>query len=327
MPELDWKSIWRSALKNKELFPTKTVDKLTVSVSCPTRFSSTGKFSIDVTPSFNEDSIVLELLTFNENISIEDLEGLDSKEDHSNDLFNKLANQLTTYELSNRIMERFKIKSDGFKSDKEAEDALIDYINNKATESGRMFDDKLDSLNDILMKDENFVHTAHRSYRPNYNEVLNKINENRKIILTKVESILKNNYKWRSGKNEDYSDSVMSLYDKNNKVAAVVSIVDDCIIVDIAKGITAKVSMMQSDEEIESELVDDIDNAKALMIDREKELDDVKDAVAGNPKGNFKDTYTVDVEEDDNLEYIDDLSKRLSRLESLYISKKLRRLQ
>jgi hypothetical protein len=329
MSKLDWKSIWENTLKNKELFPVKIVNSQTVSVSCPTRFSNTGKFSINITPKFNEDSIVLELLVFNENISVEDLDRLDSnKRDDKNkssadDKFNKLSDDLVSYELSNRIMERFKIKSDGFESDKEAEDTLVDYINNKATESGRMFDDKLDSIIDTLMKDENFI--KDKSSGKKYESTLESIRSNRRVILSKVESILKDNYKWHTNKNESYDDSVMPLYGKNNKLSAVVSIVDDCIIVDIAEGITAKVSMMKSDNEIESELVDDIDNAMALMPDKDKELEDIKDAVSGNLDGDFKDKYNVDVEDDD-FDYIDDLSKRVSRLESLYIKQRLRKL-
>lgn len=330
MPNIDWKLVWDDSLKNKELFPVKIINKSTVSISCPTRFSNTGQFAIDITPSFNENSIVLELLVFNDNLSIDDLEGLESNKNKKsdddsnvNDRFNRLANQLTTYELSNRVMERFKIKSDGFESNKEAENALVDYINNKATESGRMFDDKLDSLNDVLMKDENFINIGNKYNRPNYNSTLESINENRRVILTKVESILKDNYRWKSHKNEAYSDSVMPLYDKNNKLAAVVSIVDDCIIVDVAKGITAKVSMIQSDEDIETELVDDIDAAKELLFNKEQELDDIKDAVAGNPEGDFEDMYDVETDEDEDIEHINDLSKRVSRLESLYINRRL----
>lgn len=188
-----------------------------------------------------------------------------------------------------------------------------------------MFDNKLDSLNDILMKDENFIRNQPK--KPNYNSALETIKSNRKIILSKVESILNSNYKWNSSKNEDYSDSVMPLYDKNKKLAAVVTIVDDCIVVDIANGITAKVSMLQSDNSIEAELVDDIDNAVQYLSDKEsnQELNDLKDAVAGNLDSNFEDKYDVDIEDDDS-DYLDDLSKRIAHLESLYINKRLRRL-
>lgn len=330
MPKIDWKSIWEKAINNKEIFPVKIIDKSTVSISCPTRFSNAGKFSINVSPSFNDNSIVLELLVFNDNISAEDLNDIaversNDKDTLIKDEFNALADQLASYELSNRVVERFKIKSDGFESDEEAEDALVDYINNKATESGRMFDNKLDSLNDILMKDENFI--RHQPLKPNYNSVLETIKSNRKVILSKVESILNSNYKWNSSKNEDYSDSVMPLYDKNKKLAAVVTIVDDCIVVDIANGIAAKVSMLQSDNSIEAELVDDIDNAVQYLSDKEskQELDDLKDAVSGNLDSSFEDKYDVDIEDDDS-DYLDDLSKRIARLESLYINKRLRRL-
>lgn len=335
MAELDWKLIWEKSLENKELFPTKVIAKSTVSVSCPTRFSNTGKFSIDVSPTFNDDSIVLELLVFNENVSVEDIEALQDRRNSSNkqdklntnDSFDKLSDQLAIYELSNRIMERFKIKSDGFESDEEAVNALVDYINSKATESGRMFDDKLDSIIDTLMKDENFTDSA--KHKKTYESVLESIRSNRRVILSKVESILKDNYRWHTNKNESYDDSVMPLYNKNNKLSAVVSIVDDCIIIDIAEGITAKVSMLKSDNEIESEIVDDIDNAIQYLSDKSNgnnsELEDIKDAISGNLEGSFKDTYDVDVEDEDS-DYIDDLSKRISRLESLYINRRLHRL-
>ena len=301
MASINWEDIWNKILKNSELFPVKSMNKNTVSIACPTRFSNTGEFSISITPTFNDESIVLELLVFNDNVSLSDLnKESDSKDDgkDSNDKFNQMAKQLVEYELSNRIMERFKIKSSGFESDNEAENALIDYINNKATESGRMFDDKLDELNDTINKDEA------------YNKTVSNIRESRRYILKKVESILNRHYNWKSSKNEDYSDSTMQCLDDNGNLMAVVSLTNDCVIVDLAKGITAKVSMLQSDEEIESELVADVDNAQNILADRE--LDQLKDVVADNQKP--------------DADYMEKLSRRVTRLESLYIRKVLHRI-
>ena len=302
MASINWEDIWNKILKNSELFPVKSMNKNTVSIACPTRFSNTGEFSINITPTFNDESIVLELLVFNDNISLSDLnKESDSKDDNkedSSDKFNQMAKQLVEYELSNRIMERFKIKSSGFESDDEAENALIDYINNKATESGRMFDDKLDELNDTINKDEA------------YSKTINGLRESRRYILRKIESILNSHYNWKSSKNEDYSDSTMQCLDDNGNLMAVVSLTNDCVIVDLAKGITAKVSMLQSDEEIESELVADVDNAQNILADRE--IDQLKDVVADNPAP--------------DADYMEKLSRRVTRLESLYIRKVLHRV-
>ena len=303
---IDWKTVWETALKDKELFPIKAINKNTVSISCPTRFSKSGELSIDVTPSFNDESIVLELLVFNDNLELNDLQKIDDDVTYKENKFNHLVNRLVKYELSNRVMERFKIKSTGFESNEEAEDALVDYINNKATESGRMFDDKLDELNDI----EN-------SKKENYVRIVESIRRNRSFLLKKVEGILNSHYGWKAPKNEDYSDSTMSCYDDNGNLMAVVTLVDKCIIVDLAKDITAKISAMQSDEEIESELVDDVDNAQTILADRE--LNQLKDVVANNSEPEPNDPI------DDEDDYLESLERRLTKLESMYIRRKLRK--
>ena len=303
---IDWKAVWETALKDKELFPIKAINKNTVSISCPTRFSKSGELSIDITPSFNDESIVLELLVFNDNLELNDLQKIDDDSTSKENKFNQLTNRLVKYELSNRVMERFKIKSTGFESNEEAEDALVDYINNKATESGRMFDDKLDELNDIA-----------NSKKENYIRIVESIRRNRSFLLKKVEGILNSHYGWKAPKNEDYSDSTMSCYDDNGNLMAVVTLVDKCIIVDLAKDITAKISAMQSDEEIESELVDDVDNAQTVLADRE--LNQLKDVVANNSEPEPNDP--IDNEDD----YLESLERRLTKLESMYIRRKLRK--
>lgn len=303
---IDWKAVWETALKDKELFPIKAINKNTVSISCPTRFSKSGELSIDITPSFNDESIVLELLVFNDNLELNDLQKIDDDSTSKENKFNQLANSLVKYELSNRVMERFKIKSTGFESNEEAEDALVDYINNKATESGRMFDDKLDELNDIA-----------NSKKENYVRIVESIRRNRAFLLKKVERILNSHYGWKAPKNEDYSDSTMSCYDDNGNLMAVVTLVDKCIIVDLAKDITAKISAMKSDEEIESELVDDVDNAQTVLADRE--LNQLKDVVANNNEPEPNDPI------DDEDDYLESLERRLTKLESMYIRRKLRK--
>ena len=303
---IDWKSVWETALKNKELFPIKAINKNTVSISCPTRFSKSGELSIDITPSFNDESIVLELLVFNDNLELNDLQKIDDDGSSKENKFNQLVNSLVKYELSNRVMERFKIKSSGFESNEEAEDALVDYINNKATESGRMFDDKLDELNDIA-----------NNKKENYIRIFESIRRNRAFLLKKVEGILNNHYGWKAPKNEDYSDSTMSCYDDNGNLMAVVTLVDKCIIVDLAKDITAKISAMKSDEEIESELVDDVDNAQTVLADRE--LNQLKDVVANNSEPEPNDPI------DDEADYLESLERRVTKLESMYIRRKLRK--
>ena len=304
---IDWKAVWETALKDKELFPIKAINKNTVSISCPTRFSKSGELSIDITPSFNDESIVLELLVFNDNLELNDLQKIDDDSTSKENKFNQLTNRLVKYELSNRVMERFKIKSAGFESNEEAEDALVDYINNKATESGRVFDDKLDELNDIS-----------NSKKENYMRIVESIRRNRAFLLKKVEGILNSHYGWKAPKNEDYSDSTMSCYDDNGNLMAVVTLVDKCIIVDLAKDITAKISAMQSDEEIESELVDDVDNAQTVLADRE--LNQLKDVVANNSEPEPNDPI------DDEDDYLESLERRITKLESMYIRRKLRKL-
>ena len=303
---IDWKAVWETALKDKELFPIKAINKNTVSISCPTRFSKSGELSIDITPSFNDESIVLELLVFNDNLELNDLQKIDDDNTSKENKFNQLVNRLVKYELSNRVMERFKIKSTGFESNEEAEDALVDYINNKATESGRMFDDKLDELNDIA-----------NSKKENYVRIVESIRRNRAFLLKKVEGILNSHYGWKAPKNEDYSDSTMSCYDDNGNLMAVVTLVDKCIVVDLAKDITAKISAIQSDEEIESELVDDVDNAQTVLADRE--LNQLKDVVANNNEPEPNDP----IDDEDN--YLESLERRLTKLESMYIRRKLRK--
>lgn len=303
---IDWKAVWETALKDKELFPIKAINKNTVSISCPTRFSQSGELSIDITPSFNDESIVLELLVFNDNLELNDLQKIDDNSTSKENKFNQLANRLVKYELSNRVMERFKIKSTGFESNEEAEDALVDYINNKATESGRMFDDKLDELNDIA-----------NSKKENYMRIVESIRRNRSFLLKKVEGILNSHYGWKAPKNEDYSDSTMSCYDDNGNLMAVVTLVDKCIIVDLAKDITAKINAMQSDKEIESELVDDVDNAQTVLADRE--LNQLKDVVANNNEPEPNDPI------DDEADYLESLERRVTKLESMYIRRKLRK--
>lgn len=306
--KLNWKDIWEKSLSDKELFPINLVDKDTVSVSCPTRFSNTGKIAIEITPSFNDDSITLELLVFNDNVSIDDIK--DIEVDGSGDKYSQLAAKLIDYELSNRIMERFKISSDGFESEDEAENTLVDYINNKATESGRMFDDKLDELNDTISTKEEKL-----------DRLLESIRCNRSFIIKKVESILNSHYGWKAPKNEDYMDSTASLYDTNGNLAAVVSLVDDFVVVDLAKGISAKVSMIQSDEDIESELTDDIDNAQAIISNRE--IEQLKDAISDEDEDLDIDEDILDTEDED---YFESLSRRVTKLENLYIRKRLNRV-
>lgn len=316
MPDIDWKKVWESAIGNSDLFPAKLINKNTLSVSCPTRFSNSGEMSIEITPTFNDASISLELLLFNDNIDITDIlsKGEQDKEStkkaKSISDFNRLAAKLVQYELQNRISDRFLIKSKGFNSDKEAENTLVDYINNKATESGRMFDDKLDELNDAIETGE----------RP----TMESIREKRAFILRKIEGILRNHYGWKSSKNEDFSDSVAECYDDNDNLMAVISLVDDCVVVDLAKGISAKVSLLQSDEEIECELCTDVEATKEVIADRE--IDQLKDVVAGNLQSDKSDIYEEPTEPDEQEEYIADLEKRLTRLESLYINRKFKRL-
>lgn len=314
MADIDWKIVWDNTLKDKELFPMNSVDGKTISVACPTRFSNKGEFAIDITPSFSDNSISLEMLLFNDNISIEDLnkDKSDSTDGALTD-YNMLSDKLVDYELSNRLLDRFDIASEGFNSLDEAKEALIDYINNKATESGRMFDDKLDELNDYIKKNKK---------SEGFNMNLKRIKDSRRNITEKVASILRRNFHWRLAANEDVSDSTTTFYDRNGNLVAVVSLVDDYLIVDLSKTITAKVSVLQSDEDIEDELVSDIDNSQSI-IKASKEIEDLKDVVGSNPEGEFNDTYDAALDED---EYMESLYRRVTKLENLYISRKLRRM-
>ena len=90
---IDWKVVWENTLKNKELFPIKAMNKKTVSISCPTRFSNAGELSIDITPSFNDASIVLELLVFNDNLLLNDLPKQDEDDSSNENKFNQLVNR------------------------------------------------------------------------------------------------------------------------------------------------------------------------------------------------------------------------------------------
>lgn len=302
MPTIDWKRAWKDATKDSALFPIKSVTDNTYTVSCPTRFSDVGSFSIDVTPHFNdeENSIEFEILYFNDAVSLDDLKL--KKSDDKVDNFNSLAAPLLDYEINNRLLDRFTIKSDGFSSHKEAVRTLVDYINNKATESGHMFDNKLDELNNSI-KEESYIRIA------------KTIKESRKFILKKVESILRSNFKWKASKNEDFSDSTTSLYDQSGNLAAVVSLVDNFVIVDLAKDLTAKVSILKSDEEIADELVDDVNAAQEILADRE--LDAVKDAI--NNQENQED--------EDEDSYLEKLNRKITKLESLYIRNRLNRIR
>lgn len=306
--ELDWKDIWERVLKNNKLFPHKKISNNKIELSCPTRFSSIGAFNIEVTAKFNDDYIELELLTFNDNITLDDLEN--TEVDDTRKQFNALSNSLNEFESKNKIQDRFEIKSEGFESDDEAESALLDYLNSKATESGRSFDDKLDELNDA-------IETGNRP-------TMESIREKRAIILRKIESILREHYGWKSRKNEDFSDSVIECYDDNNNLKAVVSLIDDCVVVDLADGVSAKIGLLQSDEDIESELCTDVDDAQEIIDN--KEIDQLKDVVSGNLESDMSDVYEEPTEPDDQEEYLADLEKRVSRLESVYINRKLKRL-
>ena len=308
MAEINWESVWKNALDDTELFPAKSVKNNTVSISCPTRFSKSGELAIEITPSFKDNGIDLEILLFNDNVSLDDLKSKDKNLVIDKDDFNKLATSLVDYELSNRLLDRFSIKSDGFDNEDEAKDSLIDYINNKATESGRMFDDKLDELNDAIDVNKDNVN-KHES-------LLKSIRENRMSILKKVGDFLHTNYNWTTPKNEELSDSTATFLDENNNLMAVVSLVDNYIVVDLAKGVTAKVSVMQSDEDIASELSNDIEAAKSVIADRE--IDQLKDVLATSREA--EDMIS-------NESYFESLERRVSALESLYINRKLRRMK
>ena len=93
--------------------------------------------------------------------------------------------------------------------------------------------------------------------------------------------------------------------------------------IDLSKDITARISMLQSDQDIENEIINDIEDANTALA--EQELQQLKDAVASNPESDISDVYNtpMDYTEDD---YLDDLSNRLSKLESRFINRRLNRL-
>lgn len=313
MAKIDWKKVWNKSIKNSELFPAKMLNDKTLSVSCPTRFSGIGQFAIDVTPKFNDDSISFDFLIFNDNVDLDGLE-IDKKKKKGED-FNSFANELVEYELSNRIMDHFDIQSDGFKDNTEAENTLVDYINNKATESGRMFDDKLDELNDSIKG----IKSDNTESNESYTNTLKTIKDKRAFILRKVESILNNKYKWHAMKNEDFSDSSIPLRDANGNLAAVVSLSDNFLIIDLSKDITAKISMLQSDEEIEDEIANDIAAAQEVLSDRE--IEQLKNVIAVTPDP----IELTNVAED--YDYYQMLEDRVSKLESLYIKRHIRNMK
>lgn len=298
MGNINWESVWNSSLKNKELFPFIKVKDNAISLACPTRFSNSGEVAIQVSASFNDDSIVLELLTFNDNVSIDDF--VEVKSDN-------ISSQLAKYELSNRVMERFKIKSIGFNSEKEAVNALVDYMNNKATESGRMFDDKLDELLDVINTSDN--QTKHE-------KLVQTIRESRAIVLSKVCSILKEHYSWKTLKTEKFSDSTLPLYDRNGNLVAVVSLADQHIIIDLGSKITSKIDLVQSDEEIEEEIINDVDNANAILADQE--LSELQELVSDNHAA-------IMSKQADHENYLNMLEQKVLKLENLYIKTRLHR--
>lgn len=311
MPNINWKTVWEKLLKDPNVFPLKQTSGNSISVSCPTRFSKVGKFSIEISPTFSDNSINFELLLFNDNVTINDL--TDIKVNKKSD-FNSLSSSLTKWENSNKLQDRFEIKSDGFTSESEAINTLVDYINNKATESGRMFDDKLDELNDSQVKKES------------YRKLLRSIKENRKFIFKKIECILNKNYNWKPSKNESYNDSVASFYDKNNNLVAVVTLSGSELIIDLSKDLTSKISVMQSDSDIEDEITKDIEDANNILANQEiAQLDEV---VAANNQNNLdsdlSDNYNANKYSlaYDESRYLDRLFQRVVKLESLYIKLK-----
>lgn len=308
--DIGWKSVWESALKSKEIFPyNKKGDA--IEVSCPTRFSSSGKFSINIKPLFQDDSIELEMLLFNDNISAEEIVSLDNiKQEYTN-----VSIALNFQEEKNRLLDRYTINSEGFETEGEAVSALVDYINNKATECGISFDEKVDECINMLKNKKNSEKAE---------GLLRDIRRNRRFILSKVESILRRNYRWRSIKNEEVCDDcVVEFVDRDGNLAAVVSLVDDNLVVDLAKGISSVVNMIQSDEDIEKEIVQDVEQAKDIMA--QQEIEDLEKVVAGNPESHMDDVYDVETDDDDSLGETDlgDLEKKLTKLENLYIRNKL----
>lgn len=303
MADVNWQEVWNDTLNkgsNRLKIKKQNDSKSSILLACPTQFSASGRFDVNITPSFNDDNITLTMLTFNDNFTLDDL---NLKNIDTNKL-NALADPIANYEKDNKISNTYTIESEKVDSHDDAVQVLIDYLFNVAQENGEMFDDKLDTLTAELTSKEN---------NESLKRIINSIKANRNHIMKKVESML-SKYNWKHMKNESMNDSVTSFYDKNNNLAAVVSLVDNYILVDLAKNITAKVSMLQSDEEIEDELTNDIDAAQDILADRE--LNAMKDAVANNSEQPTS----------DELEYMESLSRRLTKLESLYIKKYLRKI-
>ena len=301
MADIDWKEIWNDVINtgtNRIKIKKHNDSKNSISLACPTQFSASGKFEVDITPAFNDDNITLTMLSFNDNFTLDDL---DTKNIDTNKL-NALADPIANYEKNNKISTTYSIESEKVDSYDDAVQILIDYLFNIAQENGQMFDDKLDALTAELSNNEN--------NNESYKRILNTIKSSRSNIMKKVESMF-SKYNWKTLKNEDLTDSVTSFYDKNNNLAAVVSLVDNFIVVDLAKNITAKVSMLQSDEEIEDELTNDIENAQDILADREVAA--MKDAVAAQ-----SDTNNLD-----ESGYYESLTRRITKLENLYIRKYL----
>lgn len=309
MADIDWKKVWDDAVKSKSLYPHIFLSSNKLSLACPTQFSKFGNFSIEISPKFNPDSLSLSMLLFNSNVDLQDLK-LDNinKSD-----YNSLVKPLVDYEMSNRISNMFEIKSDGYESHEEAVNGLILYLNKKATENANMFDDTLQDLNSEIATKSVKKTLAQRVGNESCVTTLESIKNNRQYIMKKVESML-SKYKWKPLKNEDLTDSTASFYDANKNLAAVVSLVDNFIIVDLAKNITAKISMLQSDEEIEDELSSDVDAAQELLASRE--VNAMKDAIASNIEPVQEPLY-------DDTGYFESLERRVLKLEKLYLRKRL----
>ena len=306
MAEIDWELAWDDAIKNKgaNRIKAKIIDnnKKSIALSCPTQFSLNGKFEINITPTFNDDSITLSMLTFNDNFTVDDLD----LKNVNLDKLNALADPIADYEQNNKLSSTYDIKSDGIDTHDEAVKVLLDYLYNIAQENSDMFDDKLDELTASM--EANKENTENESYQAK----LESFKMNRKTIMKSVSSML-SKYNWKPLKNESLDDSVTSFYDANKNLAAVVSIVDNFLVVDLAKNITAKISMLKSDEEIEDELSDDIDAAQDILADRE--LDAMKAAVASNNE---------QIDDDAELnDYAESLKRRITKLENLYIRRHL----
>lgn len=306
MAEINWEQAWDDAIKNKgtNRIKAKILDdsKKSIALSCPTQFSLNGKFEINITPTFNDDSITLSMLTFNDNFTVDDLD----LRNVNFDKLNALADPIADYEKNNKLSSTYDIKSDDIDTHDEAVKVLLDYLYNIAQENSDMFDDKLDELTASIEADKE--NTENESYQAK----LESFKMNRKIIMKSVSSML-SKYNWKPLKNESLDDSVTSFYDANKNLAAVVSIVDNFLVVDLAKNITAKISMLKSDEEIEDELSDDIDAAQDILADRE--LDAMKAAVASSNE---------QIDDDAELnDYAESLKRRITKLENLYIRRHL----